>query len=300
LQPSSQPALRLLATLALIALGLCAGAQNGSTPLLFEVKSQSNTIYLFGTIHVGARALYPLSPQSEAAFARSSVLALEADPTDQDALLAAMSAGVYAPPDSLREHISPQLYARLETTLPAVGLPIEYARNMKPFLLAMTLAMLEVQRQGYDPALGLDVHFARRAKEQDKRIVELESMSEQIALFGGLPADLQEGLLGIALDGVVSGTLAKELETLVAGWAAGDEAAIQLSVERELDGLPAAHAQLLYERVYHARNRTMADKIAGFLAGSEIHFVAVGAGHLTGETGLPALLRAKGYAVRRL
>ena len=44
----------------------------------------------------------------------------------------------------------------------------------------------------------------------------------------------------------------------------------------------------------------MAEKIEGFLAGGSTHFVAVGAGHLTGETALPALLRQKGYAVRRL
>jgi uncharacterized protein YbaP (TraB family) len=44
----------------------------------------------------------------------------------------------------------------------------------------------------------------------------------------------------------------------------------------------------------------MAEKIEGFLAGGQVHFVAVGAGHLTGESGLPVLLREKGFSVRRL
>lgn len=294
-----QRCLRLLATLALLALSAAAGAQSGSTPLLFEVKSATNTVYLFGTIHVGARALYPLSPQVDKAFASATVLALEADPTDQSAIMAAMRAGVYTPPDHLREHVSPELYAKLEAVLPGVGLPIEYAGSMRPFLLAMTIAMLEVQRQGYDAQLGLDLHFARLAQAQGKRTVELESMSEQVTLFAGLPAELQEGMLRLTLDSVADGTLAKELEALVSAWAAGDEAAIQRSVTRELEGLPAAQAELLYERIYHARNRAMADKVAGFLAGEEIHFVAVGAGHLTGASGLPVLLRQKGFAVRR-
>ena len=272
----------------------------GSTPLLFEVKSPTTTVYLFGTIHVGARKLYPLSKASEDAFARSSVLALEADPTDQTALMAAMSMGLYQPPDNLQKHIDPALYARLEAQLPTIGLPIEYAHSIKPYLLAMTLAMLEVQRQGYDATLGLDIHFARLAKAQDKRIVELESMAEQIELFAGLPPEVQEGMVRLVLDSITDGTLAHELEALVAAWSAGDADAIHGSTRKELDDLPQPMADLLYERLYDARNRTMAGKVAGFLAGRDVHFVAVGAGHLTGETGLPILLRERGFAVRRM
>jgi uncharacterized protein YbaP (TraB family) len=287
-----------LAALLLLAISSLAGAQ--STPLLYEVKSASTTVYLFGTIHVGARKLYPLSPQSEEAFAHSAVLALEADPTDQGALMAAMSSGLYRPPDNLRAHLSPALFQRLEGVLPRVGLPIEYAQGMKPYLLAMTLAMIEVQRQGYDAQMGLDVHFAKQAKADDKRIVELESMAEQIELFAGLPMPVQEAMLQLALDGVEDGTMAQELEALVGAWAAGDAEAIHASTKRELDGLPQPVAAMLYERVYDGRNRRMAEKIEGFLAGGQVHFVAVGAGHLTGESGLPVLLREKGFSVRRL
>ena len=54
------------------------------------------------------------------------------------------------------------------------------------------------------------------------------------------------------------------------------------------------------ERLYDARNREMADKIVAMLAGNEPTFVAVGAGHLLGATGIVELLRQKGYAVKRL
>jgi uncharacterized protein len=286
--------------LLLLLLPVLAAGQTGSTPLLFEVKSATTTVYLFGTIHVGARKLYPLGKAAEEAFARAGVLALEADPTDQSAILTAMSAALYQPPDSLQKHIDPALYARLEAALPGLGLPIEYARSMKPYLLAMTLAMLEVQRQGYDAALGLDVHFARLAKAQAKRIVELESMAQQVELFASLPPAVQEGMVRLVLDSVADGTLAQELDALVAAWSAGDAGAIHDSTRKELEDLPAAMADLLYERMYHARNRAMADKVGGFLSGREICFVAVGAGHLTGETGLPVLLQERGFAVRRM
>jgi uncharacterized protein YbaP (TraB family) len=292
--------LRALPALVLLLLSPLALGQQGSTPLLFEVRSATNTVYLFGTIHVGARKLYPLGMQTDEAFARAAVLALEADPTDPGALADALTSGMYQPPETLRTHIPPELYARLEAALPAIGLPIEYARGMKPFLLSMAILMLEVQRLGYDPGLGLDMHFARLAKAQGKPIVELESMREQIDMFAGLPSGVQEGMLHLALEGAADGTLAADLEALVAAWRAGDAQAIHESTRRELEDLPEELADLLYARIYDERNRRMAQRIEAFLAGSQVHFVAIGAGHLTGEASVPALLGAKGFAVRRL
>ena len=56
----------------------------------------------------------------------------------------------------------------------------------------------------------------------------------------------------------------------------------------------------LRARLYDQRNRAMSDRIRGLLAGREIVMVAVGAGHMTGPTGITTLLAAKGYKVRRL
>jgi uncharacterized protein YbaP (TraB family) len=291
---------RLRAALALAAAApLLAFAQAGSTPLLYEVRSPSNTVYLFGTIHVGARTLYPLSAQVEASFANAQVLALEADPTEGSGASAAMALGMYTPPDTLADHISPELYAQLQAVLPQVGLPIEFARAMKPYLLAMTVAMLEIQRLGYDPALGLDAHFARRARAAGKPIVQLESMEEQMALFEGLPPATQEALLRMAVKGVADGRLAVEVSELMAAWKAGDVPGIQRSVTRELEDLPGPAAEALRERLYERRNHAMAAKVSAMLAGTQPHFVAVGAGHLIGPTGLPELLRKQGYEVRR-
>jgi hypothetical protein len=295
------PRLRAVLALALAALSpLLAFAQAGSTPLLYEVRSPTNTVYLFGTIHVGARALYPLSAQVEASFARAQVLALEADPTEDASATAAMALGMYTPPDTLADHISAELYAQVQAVLPQVGLPIEFARGMKPYLLAMTIAILEIQRLGYDPALGLDAHFARRARAESKPIVQLESMEQQMALFEGLPSATQEGLLRMAVTGVADGDLAVEVSELMAAWKAGDVPGIQRSVTRELEDLPPPAAEALRERLYDRRNHDMAAKVSAMLAGSQPHFVAVGAGHLVGPTGLPELLRKQGYDVRRL
>jgi hypothetical protein len=249
---------------------------------------------------VGASSLYPLSAQVEEAFARSRTLALEANPLNQQAVAAALARATYRAPDDLSRHVSPALFERIGTLSPRIGLPVEFARKMKPHLLAMTLAMMEIQRLGYDPSLGLDIYLAQRAVQSGRPIVELESMDKQVDLFESLPAEAQEGMLEMAADAIEDGSIAKELEDLLAAWAAGDAERLHANVLRELEGLPEPVAQELRVAVYDQRNEAMAEKIAGFLAGDEPVFVAVGAGHLTGETGIAELLERKGFAVKRL
>ena len=276
----------------------CAG--QGGKPLLFEVKSATTTVYLFGTIHVGTHGMYPLGAQVEAAFAASGALALEADPSDEAANSLAISASVYRPPDNLEQHISPELYRELAAKLPQIGLPLEYARALKPHLLAMTITMMQVQRLGYQPALGLDQHFAQRARRESKPIVELESMAQQMDMFESLSADVQEDMLRAALHAIGTHDLREEMEALVSAWMRGDAAGIERAVAREMESLEEASAYELQTRVYVSRNEAMAQKLRAILEQRTVHFVAVGAGHLTGESGLPALLAAMGFAVRRL
>jgi hypothetical protein len=279
---------------------LLAPAQPGSTPLLYEVKSDTNTVYLLGTVHVGSRQMYPLSPQVEEAFARSRVLVLEADPEDQSGVVAAVQRSLYQPPDNLGNHVSAELLAQLRAVLPKVGLPIEYAHTMKPALLAMTVTMMEVGRLGYDPAMGVDVHFARRAKERGMPLEQLESMDEQMRMLESLSAPTQQAMLAYAVQSIADGSFETELRDMMAAWSAGDEAGLRASVERESAALPAGPGDELRDAMYARRNATMAARVEAMLARDAPHFVAVGAGHLLEQDGVVELLRKRGFTVRRL
>lgn len=290
--------LRSWLALAAVLLSLpCAG--QGSTPLLYEVKSPTTTLYLFGTIHVGTRDMYPLGAQVEQAFAEAGVLALEADPTGESISAVALAGSLYRPPDSLERHVSAEMYGELAAKLPGFGLPLEHARMLEPHLLAMTITLMQVQRLGYEPALGLDLHFAQRARRVGKPIIELESMVQQLAMLDALPKTVQEDMLRAAVK-MDDEELGKELKALVQAWQSGDIAGIERAVVSEMEAMDRDSVRTLQARVYDERNAAMAQKLKSLLEGRTVHFVAIGAGHLTGASGLPVLLEGMGFRVRLL
>ena len=85
---------------------------------------------------------------------------------------------------------------------------------------------------------------------------------------------------------------------LVPGAALGAGGDTDLLIELTRRGIladPELAQVLLYDR-----NRSWAAQIENLLSASERPLIAVGAGHLLGERGLPALLESRGYTVSRL
>jgi uncharacterized protein YbaP (TraB family) len=289
----------IAAVLVASAAGQCAAAQ-ANTPLLWEVTSKSTTVYLLGTIHVGSASMYPLPPAVESAYRRSQVLALEADPGDPTALMMAMGTVMYQAPETLERNVPPALFQEVREALGAGGLPIELAQSMKPYMVSMTLTMMAAARLGFDVSLGVDLHLVNRARRDGKRIVELESMAFQLAMLDGMPKDTQLAMLESTVRGIRSGSLKRDLETMIDAWRTGNPEKLDDAATRELRAMPTRASRELQDALFDRRNQAMADKIVQMLNGSEVVLVGVGAGHLTGGTGLVALLKGRGFAVRRI
>jgi uncharacterized protein YbaP (TraB family) len=267
---------------------------------LWEVRSDSSTVYLFGTIHVGKREFYPLPASVEDAYRRASGVALEIDSTDTQALATAISAGLYTPPDRLSDHISADLLNRLKKVLGKSGLPEEQAQIMKPFMVMLTLTSLEYSKLGYDPSMGLDLHFADRAVKDGKRIIALESAASQFAMMNSLSADLQQELLDITLREIESNEVPALVETMIKAWTTSDLGRLESVLAAEEKKLSQAHASEFHDKFLYKRNEAMVQRIDAMLRDTPVVLVAVGAAHLLGNDGIVALLRKKGYRVRQL
>ncbi len=290
----------LLLLVAALAAGHSLAQQTGATPLIWEVRSAGNAVYLLGSIHVGRSDMYPMGPVVEKAYQASKIIALEADPADQNAVMAAISDSLYQPPETLQKNLPAPLLGRLSKTLERYGIPLEQAETMKPFLVAITLASIEYVNAGFDPSLGVDIHFARRARKDGKPLVELESFGGQIALMNNMSARLQESLLQETLDSIDSGEIPALVDSMVNAWKSGDGKKLQDAVSTEEDKLPAALAQEFHRKLVSDRNIAMAGKVETMLKGSDVHFIAIGAAHLLGQDSVLQILAEKGYRVRPL
>ena len=276
----------------LAALSQSAIAASGpSRTFLWKVERGTNVGYLMGSIHVLTSAYYPLSDIVERAFAGASTLVEEVDldemslPETQAMML---SKAVYTDGQTLEAAVSRETYDMIAARLKAAGLPIDSFRQMKPWIAAATMLATELQRAGFDPALGLDRHFFDKARQTGKRIVGLETVAFQIDRFDQLPGNLQEALLRETLTEIE--VQRDNVKALADAWSVGDAATLERLLLAGFRSFPELHQRLLVER-----NRIWLPKIENCLSQSAPCFVVVGAAHLVGSDGLISLLTEKGY-----
>lgn len=287
-------------TLLTLASAVMAGetGKEGKKNFLWKVRAGKGTVYLFGSVHMAKPEFYPLPSGIEKSFDRADVLALEADPAhenDPDLRSRMLLAALYADGDSLRRHLSKDTYEMAAVETKGIGLPIEQFDRMKPWFLALTIEILELQRLGYNPEYGIDRYFAGKARGR-KKIVELESFDYQLRLLNGFTDREQELFLLYTIQDLK--TVANDLDRLMRSWRTGDAETMESLVTQTVNEAP----ELLpvFEKLFYRRNNEMTDKITGFLKSGDTYFVVVGAAHLVGKRGIIELLKGKGCSVEQM
>ena len=117
----------------------------GSRGLLWKAVNGDNTLYLLGTIHMDRSNVYPLHKSVRDALDASQVVSFELDLNDQEgmALLAQLQA--YSDGTTLADHISPELYARVQAAAVSLGMEPNGFDAYKPWALASTFGVLSLQ-----------------------------------------------------------------------------------------------------------------------------------------------------------
>ena len=290
--------LRSIAIVWLLAI-LAPHANADQKSFLWQITSKQNVVYVLGSVHVGDSSLYPLNESIEDAFNKSSVLVIEADATDAQAMMGAMMTALYTPPDNINNHLPQDLIVRMQKILPKYSLPMEAVQMMKPYMAAMMLTLSESARLGYAPEQGIDLHFINRAKTDQKKIIELESVDSQMRMMDSLTAKEQTAMFKHTLISIEKNKVGDELKAMFSAWKQGDPVQLAKVAGASLAEVPELQA-VFNEKMIVSRNKTMAAKVEGFLQNKETYFVVVGAMHLTGEQGIINLLRKKNFQVEQL
>ena len=198
---------------------------------------------------------------------------------------------------TLPDVLAPDTWKLLSDRLQAAGLAPESFLQVKPWVVALTLQIAELNRQGFKKEQGIDLSLARAASAKSKRIIGLETAVEQLDTLDSMPLSTQERLLRETLDEGSPGGV-DSLSVVLDAWRKGDATRIEAVVLGSYRDDPELQRYL--EIFYFERNRRMAQEIAEGVDGGGRWFVAVGVAHLVGEEGIPRLLARQGYAVRRV
>lgn len=267
---------------------------------LFKVSGEKHTLYLYGTIHAGKAGYYPLEARIAKAVAQAPTLVLEVDMgRDPGAAQAAFREhGLFAPGSAGYGSLPAARRQRLEAALTRQGIDPAAVAPMRPWMLATMLAVADVAKLGYDPALGVDAHLAQLVRGK-ARIAELESVHYQAALLNRLPLETQWTVLEETLAHMASGRQLREMRELFQAYERADQQALE-AIARRIEADDTVSGKFVREVVLEERNGPMADKLAALLAREDNAVAAVGLLHLLGKRGVPELLRQRGLTVERL
>jgi len=268
-------------------------SQRQAFPSLWHIQGEQGEVYLLGSIHVLPPNLHWRTQPIARGLSRSDVFVFEV-PQDQSAITelnALIQAKGFLPDgQSLRGQLHPASLPDYDAAVKASGLPGAMVERERPWLAGVQLMFAQIAKLKFAPDSGVDAVLMADAEKNQKQARYLETIAEQFALLAPDDRTLEVQEFESGLKDLRD--VAAELEPMVKAWGAGDQAKLDKLINGDLDEFPEARKMLLDDR-----NRRWVPQIEAMLKEKHVFFVTVGAGHLSGALGVPALLRKDGYKV---
>lgn len=272
-------------------------AKRAENALLFELTfCNKNNSHLFGTFHSDSPRLQPLIDAITPYINQSAALWLEIDA--DSATMQATRRYLMLPPNgpNLESIIGSKLYEKVAGKMaPRLGLNAQTLQFFRPWAIALLVQYPPPEADG----VVLDMRLQQMAKARKIPVRPLETLESQFSIFLQMPPSMQVSFLANTLKDF------DEIETMLEQL---DQAYLQqkLAMIHEMSEaqflLLAQDAPKLAAYLKHhlidKRNRYMAAKI--MQSATNNAFIAVGALHLPGETGILTLLEQQGVQIRAI
>ncbi len=265
--------------------------------LVYKIQSDTNTVYLMGSIHALAEEYYPLTRAFSYAYYNSQKVIFEIDPDilfSRKTMLRREKFSTLTDGKTLKSVLSPKAYTILKKHLKSIDLDINEINKYKPWAVFLSLGTKSLSTLEFRSDLGVDNYFFRLAKDSGKPTGGLETSEDQWNVFDKLTFKEQSKLIIDAFTAKSPEEERKEFLTLVKNWHQGNLAGL------ERDAKKGRKYPNLHKRLLEDRNRNWIPQIEGLLKEDKNVLVIVGAAHLVGQYGLLSLLTDKGYHLERL
>ena len=260
---------------------------------------------LFGTIHSTDESALEVARRAAQSINGSKIVATElGGPIDTiekaNITAATLAKALDRDHDTFEGAIAPEDRQKIEKLISSLGYPAEFAHHLKPWFLAILtgLPKCEAERETLNLP-EVDQFLAETARDSGVKVIGLETAEEQLAAIANMRPEVAATLLTLtARDPGLNDNL---YATMLRLYRESRPAEI-LAVSDALGGLSdterAAQDEFMLA-LLQARNATMAERAAPLLASGGA-FIAVGALHLAGKTGLIERFRAYGYTVTKV
>ena len=277
------------------------------TGLYWSAEKDGTELVILGTMHLPdprhSGLLARVAPDLDTA----DLLLVEATLQDQ----AAMQAQIANNPDIMMIIDGPSLIDRLDAATwdiirdaaLARGLPGFMAAKMQPWALSMTLAIPPCAMAAMTAnEAGLDGMLMERAAALEIPVAALEPWQDMLSLL--MSGTFEEQLAALRLSVVETAIQDAMISTLIRSYFEGETAygwhISQYVIDFMPDADPAefdAQMKQLEDQLLTARNRDWIPVINEAVQSHDAVFVAFGAAHLMGETGVLRLLENDGWTV---
>jgi hypothetical protein len=276
--------------------GLAVPQDVGHPISMWQIEGSSNRIYLLGSVHVLREQDHPIPTAIDDAYEDAEILIMEVDIDDLDPIEMAglvSELGVIGDGGSLQEIMGPELYGEAADYASQLNIPIEMLGETEPWLAAITVEQMMLLRIGFNPQYGIEFHLSAMAGKDEKEILGFETAREQLEFLDGLSLPAQRSLLIQTLRESMS--IEQNINLLISAWRHGDIDYFEETLLSEMRKYPELYKTLIVDR-----NRAWVEKIRKLTAEKNDYLVVVGALHLVGEDGVPALLSKHGISADQL
>jgi uncharacterized protein YbaP (TraB family) len=262
--------------------------QNANT-LLWEISGNGlvKPSFLFGTFHLLCPGDIQFSEPLQKAVKQSDEIYMELDMDDPSTLMEGMLYMNMKDGKTLADLYTPEEYKKLQIYFTdSLKAPLMLLERAKPYFL---VALLYPKMMNCPTPAGVEEELLKVAKQDKKEIKGLETMQFQASVFDSIPYEWQ----------------AKELLKNIDSFAFYKQEfadMVRLYKNQQLDsmqtmvGASEFGSDKYEDLLLNDRNKKWVGKLKNIMK-TESVFIAVGAGHLTGDKGLIRLLQKEGYKV---
>jgi uncharacterized protein YbaP (TraB family) len=262
-------------------------------PAMWTVRTANATAYLLGAIHILPTNVIWHTPAIDKAIDASDTFVFEAplDAAGKAAIVEFIQAHGRLPAGTtLPSLLDERARKDYREVLALTNVPADRLDTMRPWLAAIVLETAYMEQLHYSPTSGVDTQIMTIAQTRKKSLRYFETDEQQLKLMMPTDQTLEVKEFDVGLRQFQSDI--GSLGPLVDAWSHGNAPLVGRLLNKELDKDPGAKKELIDNR-----NDAWMVQIDKLLQEKHIYFITVGAGHLVGPHGVPALLRAKGYRV---